>query len=187
MKKIFALMAGFVFAASASAIEISGIDMPDRFPKLESTLELKGAGVRNKFFMDLYAAGLYVGKKDSTAEEIMAADEPMAIRIHILSSLISSEKMTEATVDGFHKSTGGNLGDIKAPMESFIEAFSEEIFKGDIYDIVYTPKVGVTVYKNGDKKAVAEGLNFKSALFGIWISKDPVQEDMRDGMLGQSK
>ena len=187
MKKIFALLAGFVFSTSAAAVEIEGVNMPDLFPKLDSKLVLKGAGVRNKFFMDLYVAGLYVENTDRTAEEIMAADEPMAIRLSIMSSLISSEKMTEATKDGFYKSTGGKLGAIEAPMNSFIEAFSEEIFKGDVYDIIYMPESGVTVYKKGDQKSVAKGLNFKSALFGIWISKDPVQEDLRNGMLGKAE
>lgn len=185
MNRVISLIAGMVLASSASALEIAGTNMPDNFPKLDTSLELKGAGIRNKFFMDLYAAGLYVKDPKVSAEKIMAADEPMAIRLNILSSLITSEKMTEATKDGFYKSTGGKLGPIAEPMEQFIAAFKDEIFKGDVYDMVYLPAEGVTVYKNGDLKAIAKGLDFKSALFGIWISSDPVQEELRDGMLGQ--
>jgi hypothetical protein len=45
---------------------------------------------------------------------------------------------------------------------------------------------GLIVYKNGIYTVTIEcGLSFKRALFGIWISDRPVQENLKHGMLGR--
>ena len=65
-------------------------------------------GVREKLWIDLYAGGLYLTKKSSDADAIMSANEPMAIKLHIVSKLISSDKMIEAVDEGFENSTNDN-------------------------------------------------------------------------------
>ena len=39
--------------------------------------------------------------------------------------------------------------------------------------------------KNGVKKGTIEGLDFKKALFGIWLGNKPADDDLKDGMLGK--
>lgn len=41
------------------------------------------------------------------------------------------------------------------------------------------------VYKNGTKKGSIDGLDFKKALFGIWLCNKPADEDLKEGMLGK--
>ena len=54
-----------------------------------------------------------------------------------------------------------------------------------MFDLVYLPGEGVRVLKNGEQKDTVGGLEFKKALFGIWLSDKPAQEDLKEKMLGQ--
>ena len=35
--------------------------------------------------------------------------------------------------------------------------------------MVYKPGIGTVFYKNKEKRGVIKGIDFKSAMFGIWI------------------
>ena len=73
--------------------EIGGINMPETIKAGSTTLVLNGAGIRTKFFMKLYVGGLYLQNKTSDANKVLNTDEAMAMRLHIISSMITSEKM----------------------------------------------------------------------------------------------
>jgi hypothetical protein len=184
MKSILTLISATLLSLSASAVEIGGVKMPETLSAESQSLALNGAGVRTKFFMDIYAAGLYLTESSKEASTIVAADQPMALRLHITSGLLSAEKMEKATREGFDKSTGGNTAPIQSTIDEFVAAFSEEITENDVFDFVYAPATGVNVFKNGELKKNVKGLEFKKALFGIWLSEDAVQEDLKSGLLG---
>ena len=109
----------------------------------------------------------------------------MAIRLHIISSMITSKKMEKATREGFEKATGGNIEPIKIQIEEFISVFKEEIKEGYIYDLIYVPGKGVQVTKNGELRSTIGGLPFKKAMFGIWLSDKPAQKSLKKAMLGE--
>jgi hypothetical protein len=186
-KKQFATIVLIILmmVAQGNAEEIGGINMPESLKTEQSTLMLNGAGVREKFFLDLYVGGLYLKEKSADPGAIIAADEPMAIRLHIISSMITSKRMEKATREGFENATGGNIGPIKVQIEEFISVFKEEIREGDIYDLIYVPAKGVEVSKNNEPRSMIKGLPFKKALFGIWLSDKPAQKSLKKAMLGE--
>jgi hypothetical protein len=148
-------------------------------------LTLNGAGVREKMFMDMYVGSLYVTKKSTDGNSVSSANEAMAIKLNIVSGLISSEKMTTAITEGFENSTGKKTAPLKAKIDKFKGFFKEKINKKDIFIIVYVPGEGVSVLKNGVKKGTIDGLDFKKALFGIWLGNKPADDDLKAGMLGK--
>jgi hypothetical protein len=166
------------------AKEVAGVNLPDSLNAQNHPLALNGVGIRSKFFMDIYAAGLYLSESSQEAKSIIDQDKPMALRLHITSGLLSSDKMESATREGFEKSTGGNTAEIKDTIDTFIATFKEDIIENDVFDFVYVPSVGVDVFKNGELKTTVKGLVFKQALFGIWLSDDAVQDDLKEGLLG---
>jgi len=169
----------------AAALTVEGVDVPDTYSAMDTELKLNGAGTRSKWFMDLYIGGLYVPETIDDGQAIINADEPQAITLHIISGMITSDKMKSATMEGFENSTGGDLAAIKDDVDAFLDVFSEEIKDGDVFDLVYLPGEGVRVLKNGDQRATIGDLEFKKALFGIWLSDEPAQEDLKEKMLGQ--
>jgi len=176
-------MAFLFLSFSASAVELGGITMPDKLRAGEQSLSLNGAGVRSKFVFDLYVAGLYLTVGSSDAQAIINSNDAMGLRLHIISSKITSKKMTKATRKGFKKATGGKIGAISSEIEQFLEAFSAEIVEGDVFEFVSTAG-GVSVSKNGSKQATISSQEFKQALFGIWLSDHPVKENLKKKLLG---
>ncbi len=158
--------------------------MPGKLELDKQDLVLNGAGIREKYFMDMYVCGLYLMNKSKEEKIIKEADEKMAIRLVIVSGLVTNTKMQEAVRVGFEKSTHNNTSFIKNQIEQMITAFSEPIKKGDVYEIFYTPGTGSMIYKNGIQKEVIKGLYFKQSLFGIWLGDNPAHRTLKAEMLG---
>jgi len=181
IKKIFLTCTLIVFSITT----LNAIDLDKTYTNGEVKLVLNGQGIRDKFFIDLYVCGLYLPSKSSKPDEIINQNRPMSLKLHIVSSLISSDKMKNGTLEGFEKSTNGNMKPLQEKIDKFIGIFKEEIKKNDIYDFYYLPKVGVQISKNGILKKTIQGLKFKKALFGIWLGKEPAQDSLKKELLGQ--
>lgn len=170
-------------APVAGAVVVEGVSFQDTVTVAGEQLVLNGVGVRGKKILivpiDVYVVGLYVKNKTSDGQAIIMADETMMLKIQILTGLVSSEKFQHATLAGFEESTGGNTEPIQKEIDLFLTAFSEEINKGDVYEIQYVKGRGSYVYKNGkaEPEVLVPGLNVKQALFGIWLG------DRTEGLL----
>lgn len=186
MKRILALLAAtIVFSLPAQALKVKGVEVDESFNTENTELILNGAGMRSKFFVDAYVAALYLQEKNADANAIINGQDIMAVRLFINSGLINAKRMSESTRDGFVRSTGGNIAPIEKEMEEMIDAFKEEVKEGDIFDLVYVPEVGVKVYRNGDQKALVKGEAFKTAMLGIWLSDNNIQNSLRKAMLSK--
>ena len=150
------------------------------------TLKFNGAGIREKYFLDMYVGSLYLSEKSQDKNKIMNTDETMAITLDIVSSLITSEKMITAVDEGFKSSTNGNIASIESKINTFKAIFKKEIKKGDHFVIAYEKGKGVVVTKNGKAEEAIPGLAFKKALFGIWFCNKPADIDLMNGMLGKN-
>ncbi|HET8752984.1 MAG TPA: chalcone isomerase family protein [Salinimicrobium sp.] len=186
MKNVYLLLMGIFFVSVSSAqTEVGDATLPNSQNFENHSLVLNGAGVREKLWIDLYAAGLYLDHKSKDAKAILEADEPMAIKLHIVSKLITSDKMVDAVTEGFEKSTNGNMAPIQKKIDTMLDFFKEDIHKNDIFDLVYIPNKGVTAYKNGKARGTVAGMDFKKALFGIWLSGNPADDDLKEDLLGK--
>lgn len=177
MKKMLTIIIAIMLSFSF----VDAIDLQKNF----KNLVLNGQGSRDKFFIDLYVGGLYLQEKSSDFNMIINSNKIMNIRLHIVSSLITSKKMEDGTREGFTKSTSGNTEAIKEKIETFLAVFMEEIKENDVYDFLYIPSTGVQIYKNNELKKTIAGLEFKKALYGIWLGKDPAQNSLKENMLGE--
>jgi hypothetical protein len=180
------LLACLAIAPLAQAKMIDDVNVADSIQVAEQSLNLNGAGIRSKFFLDLYIGALYLNAPSTDADATIAADEAMTIRLYITSSIIDGEKMSEATLDGFVKSTDGDLAPIQKEVDALIAAFRDAVEDKDVFDLQYVPGQGVSVIRNGELKTLIPGLEFKQALFGIWLSEDPVQDGLKEDMLGEA-
>lgn len=172
-------------ALASDGMTVKGVDVPGTLSVNGEELVLNGAGNRSRWFMNLYVGSLYLPENSSDADAIIAADEPMAITLHITSGMINSDRMTSATEEGFENATGGNTAPIREYIDQFMGVFEEEIEEGDIFNIAYVPDNGVKVYRNGEQTGEIDGgMAFKQALFGIWLSDSPAQGSLKEAMLG---
>jgi hypothetical protein len=107
----------------------------------------------------------------------------MGIRLEIISGLITAEKMEKATREGFENSTNNNIQPINPRINDFLSVFLSGVEKKDVFEFVYNPEEGTLVYKNGELKKVIEGLDFKKALFGIWLCNKPADKNLKEDLL----
>ena len=184
MKNLLLLFMAVVVSSTAVAQkEVGGVTLPATQKFENHTLHLNGAGVREKLWIDLYAAGLYLEKKTTNADDVLNSDKPMAIKLHIVSKLITSEKMVDAVTEGFENSTNGNTAPIQDEIDTMLGFFKEDIKKNDVFDLVYVPSRGVVAHKNGKERGVVKGKEFKKALFGIWLSNRPADDGLKGDLL----
>lgn len=185
MRVLIFFIALLVSAGANAQTKIGGIVMPNVSKAGEEYLKINGGGIREKFFIDLYVCVLYLREKSTNASKILNGDEAMSIKIRVISGMVDNANFEEALRAGFDKSTKNNIAPIKDRMEKLIkEGFGVDIKTGDIYDLVYMPGTGCIVYKNNKATVTIEGLDFKKALFGIWLSDDPVDADLKAKLLG---
>ena len=185
MKRIIiGLSLALISQMSFAQEEISGVTPAKTIEVANQELSFNGAGLREKYFLDLYVGSFYVTNKSKDANTLINADESMAITLDIVSGLITSEKMITAIHEGFQNSTNKNTAPLKDKIESFKSTFKAEIVEGDHFVIAYIKGSGTEIHKNGKKIKTIEGLEFKKALFGIWLCDEPADEDLKEGMLG---
>lgn len=188
MKKIIAAftLVTVLLSNINAQTKLMGVTLSPKIAPAKTELILNGAGVRTKYFIKVYVGGLYLKQKNKNPKQIIEADEPMAARLHIISNLMTSENMSTAIREGFEKSTKGNTTPFKKEIDLICSVFKSEPVKvGDLFEIYYTPGVGVRCFKNNvDQKVAIPGMDFKKALFGIWLSEDPVDQTLKEGMLG---
>ncbi len=185
LRKAFVLAFSLFFlASSAFALDAAGVKLPDTMKAGDQNLVGNGGGKRSKFGMKVYVAALYLKQKSSDANMIVNADEPMAIKLQVTSGLVTPDKMKSAIDEGFESSTGGNIAPLKSRIDTFTSLF-KDLSTGTVYDYVYVPGKGVEIYQNSKLLSTIQGLDFKKALFGIWLGKSPAQKDLKEKMLGK--
>lgn len=179
------LISILIIQPTFAQLTYNGVTLPAKLKQGNTELVLNGGGIRKKLFFKLYTAGLYLPAKSKNGTELINADKPIAISMTMTSGMINSDNMSEAIQEGFEKSLKGNTAPMQSKIDEFIAIFKkEEIKEGDKFEVWYISGEGVKSYKNGTFKGTTTGLDFKKALFGIWLSDTPVDDDLKEGLLG---
>jgi hypothetical protein len=182
-KQLFAFTLALAIASILGSVRPAHAELPTVLQSGGAKLYLNGSGARTKYLMKLYVAGLYLVEPSKDAATIVAGNAPMAIRLEITSGMVTQEKLVESLNEGFDKSTKGKPESLRNEIAAFRACFAGEVKKGDVIDLVYLPARGVNVAQNGKQLGVIPGLAFKQALFGIWLSDDPADKNLKKSML----
>ena len=170
---------GFFSVSTTSASEA-----PEIIEFEGSSLVLNGQGTRVVFFMKVYEGSLYLETKSSNADEIVKSNSPMAIRLDVISEMVTAEAMKMALSDGLDKSTNSNTGPISNEIDQLAASFNSDVSSGDFYEFIYIKDIGTHVLKNNELVTLISGLDFKKAFFGIFLSNNPIQKNLKKAMLG---
>jgi hypothetical protein len=184
MKKLlFLFISVTAFTAFSQTKTVAGVKFSTTTKVNGKTLDMNGGGLREKYWIDLYVAALYLENKTSDPGKIIYSDNEQAIHIKIVSGSVTRERFVESVKEGFSNSNHGKA--TSEQIKKFIGFFNEDINEGDRIYLEYTPKEGLEVIKNGKVKGKIEGLEFKKALFAIWFGSNPADSALKKGMLGK--
>ncbi|MDE2400903.1 MAG: chalcone isomerase family protein [Burkholderiales bacterium] len=181
------LTAALVALPALAAVEVKGIKFADTYQVANQPLQLNGAGLRVKIIVNVYAAGLYVTKKDANATNLIAQPGAKSVQIVLLRDL-SGEDFADAMIKGFKANNSeadviklqGKLDELKSLMLTF-----GTVKKGTALHMDFVPGSGTHVLVDG-KSAGREisGDDFYQALLRIWLGNKPVDSDLKDSLLG---
>ena len=175
-------------ARAQSTVELAGVKYPPTMAVAGSNLVLNGAGIRYKFVIKVYTAGLYLGTKASTPEAVLA--EPGPKRMHVvmlrdidaneLGKLFTRGMQDNAPREEFSKSIPGTLR-----MADIFSA-KKKLVAGDSFSVDWVPGTGTTVLVNGKPQGdPVKEPEFFTALLRIWLGQSPADRLLKDALLGQ--
>ena len=149
MKQCIAIAAGLTLSwgATAATIEVSGAKFEDTIDVRGSKLVLNGAGVRYKAVFKVYAAGLYLGKKASTPEEVITAPGAKRISITMLREIDSNELGKLFTRSVEDNTAKNEMSRLVPGLIRMSQIFSDckKLAAGDTFTIDWTPGTGTVI------------------------------------------
>ena len=147
-------------------------------------LQLNGAGIRNLWFLDLFAVGLYVDTLNSNANQIIESERPQALRIVIMSNLVTISKFKDGIDDIIRKRLKDDVRLIENDLALFKSLLGGEMKPGSEIYAVYEPSKGLKVFRDGKYTGIVPGNTFKKETLQLWIGELCVSDDLRDELLG---
>jgi hypothetical protein len=175
-------------AATSPAVDVGGVRFAPTVNVGGSALQLNGAGLRLRFVVRVYAAGLYLADRASTPEAVLALPGPK--RLHVvmqrdidaneLGRLFTRGMQANTPREMFARSTPGTLriGEIFAARK--------RLRQGDSFSVDFMPGQGTLVRVNDEPQGapIAEP-EFFSALLLIWLGPQPADAALKDALLGR--
>ena len=101
--------------------------------------------------------------------------------MHFIYKAVAPEKLIEAWNTGFGKSDISNL---QEEIKTFNSYFTKDALKDEVYDIIYVPEVGTSVYMNNELKGTIPGIEFRKAVYSIWLGEQTELPKLKKAMLG---
>lgn len=162
---------------------LAGVTLPDTVQVGGRTLVLNGLGLRRKYMVTVYVAGLYLEQRSSDANAILKSDAAKQVVMHFVRS-VSKNQMVDAFNESFENNTPDASKNLKAEMSSFLGAL-EPVNDGDQMVLTYIPGAGTTLTINGKEKLTIAAPAFAPVLFSVWLGPKPPSLDLKKGLLGQ--
>jgi hypothetical protein len=189
------MMAGALLAAAVSlpaqaSVDVNGYKFEDTAKVAGKDLKLNGAGMRTKFVVKVYAAGLYLPEKKTNVADILKPEGPRRVTIQMARD-ISSEDFGKAFMDGLNENVDkAEKQKIVAQIGKMGELFAsvEGLKKGDTLHMDWIPGTGTQCELNGKKLGEPiPDLNFYNAILRIWLGDKPVDRSLKPALLGEAK
>ena len=174
-------------ATLAQPAEVAGVRYPANVTVAGANLQLNGAGVRYRFVVKVYAAGLYLASKATTPEAVLAAGGPKRMHVVMLRDIDASELgklFTRGMQDNspreeFSRSIPGTI------RMSDIFSAKKKLVAGEDFSVDWVPGVGTTVLVNGKPQGdPIKEPEFFNALIRIWLGASPADAQLKTALLG---
>lgn len=178
------LLAGIVAPAS-QARTVSGIDVAEQVNVGGQRLQLNGAGMREKYFFDIYVCALYLPKPAHTAATALAEGGPRRVLMHFVYHRVGRDKLVDGWNEGFEANTSESERSALQKRINDFNALFGDAPRGQVVLLDYLPGKGTAVSIDGRLRGTIPGKDFNDALMRIWLGEHPVTSALKRGLLGQ--
>lgn len=173
--------------AAAQNFDTAGVRYAPGVTVGGAPLQLNGAGIRHRFVVKVYTAGLYLTSRQSTPEAVIAAAGPKRMHVVMLRDIDANELgrlFTKAMEDNtpreeFVKSINGTL------RMGEIFAAKKRLANGENFSVDWVPGQGTTILVNGRPQGdPIKEPEFFTALLRIWLGPKPPDAALKQALLG---
>jgi len=182
-----AVLAGlFALNTLAASVEIQGVKLEDNADVQGSRLQLNGAGTRYKGPFKVYVAGLYLGKKASTPDDVVNQAGPKRLSITMLRDIDAAELgklLTRGMEDNMTKS---EMPKLISGLMRMSQIFSDQkkMTAGDNFLIEWIPGSGSVITVKGKVQGEPfKEAEFFKALMSIWLGPVPADWKLKEALL----
>lgn len=171
---------------AAGAAELAGVKLVDSVTLSGRDLALNGAGLRSVFIVKAYVAGLYVPQRSSRASELIAQRGPRRLAIHLLADT-SAARFSKAINSGLKRNHSEAQLAAMQPQIALLNRTIEAIGtakKGDLVTIDHADGQTRIAVNDELRGAPIPGEDFYAALLRIFLGEQPVDDDLKRGLLG---
>lgn len=176
------------FAARAGAMTVADKTLDDTAHVAQQALVLNGAGMRTKFFFQVYIGALYLRERMHTTEAVLADPGPKRIELYVMRH-VGADRFAEAFHTAISKNhTPDEYRAISSRLARFEQVFGEvgDVNEGTVVLMDYLPQGDETVLTiDGKERVRIPGADFYRALLKVWLGEQPAQESLKKAMLGE--
>lgn len=175
-------------ATTVNAADVAGIKLAEEVVVAGSPLRLNGAGVRYKAIFKVYAGGLYLTRKASTGEDVLASPGPKRMQITMLLD-VEGKKFSKEFIRGFDDNAN------KAEMAPLVPGLIRmgqflgdhgKFLAGETFTIDWVPGTGAILSINNKVQGEPfKEVEFYNALLSMWVGKSPADWRFKDAVLGR--
>ena len=183
MRKLAVALSILLLSSQAYALEIAGVNVAPTVSVNQKTLTLNGAGIRKKFFFNVYVGSLYTERKVTTPEELFADTGEKLVRMNFVYKKVEKEKIVEAFAEGLTSNSPYVARTAEA--KAFLSWFTSDFVAGDTVDISLSPDGTVAATQNGKALGSVRSPTLAQGVLRIWFGERPADKNLKKGMLGQ--
>ncbi len=180
--------AAILMSMPVHALELAGVNVPEKMVVAERSLQLNGAGIRKKLMFEVYVASLYTVAKTSDAAGVLTSSAPRRMQLNMLRT-VEAASLYQALLEGLQNNVSAAQLKEFAPSIAELEKIFLEIKtanKGDVIGLDIVPGQGTKILVRGRQLGLIGGDVFASALLSIWLGKVPVSEDLKSALLSKA-
>ena len=175
---MFLLLSSLCFAET-----LAGVTLPDSIEIQNHTLQLNGIGLREKYWIDVYVAGLYLASTTTNPHQIITSNSPKRLHTQFIYSSVPKQKMIDTLKENIQK----NPTISPSVIDQIDKAahWMDDFTTGDEIIFDYIPDTGTIFTIKGEVKGTIPGEEFMQALFSIYVGDYPASEQLKQGLLGE--
>jgi hypothetical protein len=188
-KTVVCLAGLLLLSGGAQALQLGDVEIPEQvtLAGVDAPLVLNGAGIRKKFFINVYVAAFYLPQPERVAARLLSAPPVNRLTMTFVFPKVNQGQMEEGWQTGFEKNlTPAQFAAVSDRLAEFSALFGD-MRQGDVVVFDYRPEAGTTVTINGQQRGLIAGADFNAALLSVWFGREPVTEALKNDLLGVDK
>ena len=185
------LFAASAWATPADALRVGGVSFAPTTKLGATQLQLNGAGVRQQSAQAMYAAALYLEKKQSMPEAAIQDAGAKRLTVTMLRD-VNAREMSDLLANGLKSNSSdaelfGLVSEVFAV--STLIAETRSLRAGDSFQIDWSRAAGTTIQiqQKGQAKPAVKvfpSANLMPAMLRIWLGERPADPALKTALLG---